>query len=69
MSAWIRMVPVDEATGTLAEMYAQATTPHGTVDPGAPFDITGDHSRVQHNNSGVVFAHQDSNLLAHDRLH
>jgi uncharacterized peroxidase-related enzyme len=32
MSAWIRMIPVDEATGTLKEMYEKARTPHGTVD-------------------------------------
>ena len=32
MSAWIRMVPPDEATGTLKEMYEKARTPHGTVD-------------------------------------
>ena len=32
MSAWIRMIPVDEATGTLKEMYDKARTPHGTVD-------------------------------------
>jgi len=32
MTAWIRMVPVDEATGTLKEMYEKVKTPHGTVD-------------------------------------
>ena len=32
MSAWIRMIPEAEATGVLKEMYAQAMTPHGTVD-------------------------------------
>ena len=32
MSAWIRMVPVDEATGVLKEMYDKVKTPHGTID-------------------------------------
>lgn len=32
MSAWIRMIPPDEATGTLKDMYALALTPSGTVD-------------------------------------
>ena len=32
MSAWIKMVPVDEATGVLKEMYDKVKTPHGTVD-------------------------------------
>lgn len=32
MSAWIRMIPLSEATGKLKEMYQRVTTPHGTVD-------------------------------------
>ena len=32
MSAWIRMVPLEEASGELAEMYETVKTPHGTVD-------------------------------------
>lgn len=32
MSAWIRMIPVAEATGRLRELYGRVTTPHGTVD-------------------------------------
>ncbi len=32
MSAWIRMVPVSEATGVLKSMYEKVKTPHGTVD-------------------------------------
>ena len=32
MTAWIRMIPVDEATGVLRELYDEAMTPHGTVD-------------------------------------
>jgi uncharacterized peroxidase-related enzyme len=32
MSAWIRMIPLEEASGTLKEMYEKARTPHGTVD-------------------------------------
>jgi len=32
MSAWIRMIPVQEATGLLKELYERVRTPHGTVD-------------------------------------
>ena len=32
MSAWIKMVPLEAATGLLSEMYARVKTPHGTVD-------------------------------------
>lgn len=32
MTAWIKMIPEDEATGALKDMYEQAMTPHGTVD-------------------------------------
>ena len=32
MIAWIQTIPPDEATGALASAYADAVTPHGTVD-------------------------------------
>jgi uncharacterized peroxidase-related enzyme len=32
MTAWIRMIPLEEATGDLARAYKNVTTPHGTVD-------------------------------------
>ena len=32
MTAWIKMIPEDEATGVLRELYDEAMTPHGTVD-------------------------------------
>lgn len=32
MTAWIRMIPVAEATGRLEELYDRVKTPHGTVD-------------------------------------
>jgi len=32
MSACIKMVPLEEATGYLREMYEKVKTPHGTVD-------------------------------------
>ena len=32
MSAWIRMIDLDEADGLLGEMYELVKTPHGTVD-------------------------------------
>ncbi len=32
MSAWIRIIPPEAASGLLAEMYEKVKTPHGTVD-------------------------------------
>jgi len=32
MAAWIRMIPLEEATGFLKQMYDKVRTPHGTVD-------------------------------------
>ena len=32
MSAWIKMIPENEATGVLRELYDEVMTPHGTVD-------------------------------------
>ena len=32
MSAWIKMIPLEQATGKLKEMYELAKTPSGTVD-------------------------------------
>ena len=32
MTAWIKMIPLEEATGKLKEMYQRVTTPSGTVD-------------------------------------
>jgi uncharacterized peroxidase-related enzyme len=32
MPAWIRMIPLPEATGFLKQMYDKVRTPHGTVD-------------------------------------
>ena len=32
MSAWIRMIPPEEATGKLKDQYQRVMTPHGTVD-------------------------------------
>ena len=32
MTAWIRMIPLELATGKLQEMYRRVTTPSGTVD-------------------------------------
>lgn len=32
MSAWIKMIPVEQATGLLKELYDKVRTPHGTVD-------------------------------------
>ncbi len=32
MTAWIKMIPENEATGVLQELYDEVMTPHGTVD-------------------------------------
>ncbi len=32
MTAWIKMVPVDEASGEVKDLYDKVRTPHGTVD-------------------------------------
>ena len=32
MSAWIKMIPLEEAGGALGDLYEQVKTPHGTVD-------------------------------------
>ncbi len=49
MSAWIRMVPVEQATGVLKDMYAKVTTPHGTVD-----NVMKAHSLRPHTMDGHV---------------
>jgi len=49
MSAWIRMIPLEEATGKLAEAYAQVRTPHGTVD-----NVMKAHSLRPHTMQGHV---------------
>ena len=49
MSAWIRMIPVEEATGELAELYRQARTPSGTVD-----NVMRVHSLRPHTMAGHV---------------
>jgi uncharacterized peroxidase-related enzyme len=48
-AAWIRLVPVEEASGTLAEMYAKVKTPHGTVD-----NVMRAHSLRPHTMEGHV---------------
>ena len=49
MTAWIRMIPLEEATGTLAAAYAKVTTPHGTVD-----NVMKAHSLRPHTMEGHV---------------
>jgi uncharacterized peroxidase-related enzyme len=48
-AAWIRMVPLAEATGTLATMYEKVKTPHGTVD-----NVMRAHSLRPHTMEGHV---------------
>lgn len=48
-AAWIRLVPVEEATGTLAGMYDKVKTPHGTVD-----NVMRAHSLRPHTMEGHV---------------
>jgi uncharacterized peroxidase-related enzyme len=49
MSAWIRMVPLEEATGALAVAYQKVRTPHGTVD-----NVMKAHSLRPHTMEGHV---------------
>lgn len=49
MSAWIRMIPLEEAAGTLREMYEKVKTPHGTVD-----NVMRAHSLRPHTMEGHV---------------
>jgi uncharacterized peroxidase-related enzyme len=48
-AAWISMVPVEEATGTLKAMYEKVKTPHGTVD-----NVMRAHSLRPHTMEGHV---------------
>lgn len=49
MSAWIRMIPLEQATGHLREMYDKVKTPHGTVD-----NVMRAHSLRPHTMEGHV---------------
>lgn len=49
MSAWIRMLPLQGASGKLAEMYERVKTPHGTVD-----NVMRAHSLRPHTMEGHV---------------
>ena len=49
MSAWIEMIPLDEATGDLKAMYEKALTPAGTVD-----NVMRVHSLRPHTMAGHV---------------
>ena len=46
MSAWIRMIPDDEADADLTDALSGARTPHGTVDNVLQHRGTG--QRLQH---------------------
>jgi len=49
MSAWIRMIPLEEATGALSSAYQKVRTPHGTVD-----NVMKAHSLRPHTMEGHV---------------
>jgi AhpD family alkylhydroperoxidase len=49
MGAWIHMVPLADATGTLKQAYDKVTTPHGTVD-----NVMRAHSLRPHTMEGHV---------------
>ncbi len=49
MTAWIRMIPLEEAQGTLATAYQKVRTPHGTVD-----NVMKAHSLRPHTMEGHV---------------
>ena len=63
MSAWIRMLPTDQAEGALAEAYELAKTPHGEVA-----NVMRVHSLRPHTMKGHValymsVLHHDGNAL------
>jgi uncharacterized peroxidase-related enzyme len=49
MSAWIRMIPLEEAQGALVGAYEKVKTPHGTVD-----NVMKAHSLRPHTMEGHV---------------
>ena len=49
MSAWIQMIPLDQARGALATAYEKVKTPHGTVD-----NVMKAHSLRPHTMEGHV---------------
>ncbi len=63
MSAWIRMVPQQQASGLLEELYERVRTPHGTVD-----NVMRAHSLRPHTMAGhlalykSVLHHPDNTL-------
>ena len=59
MSAWIHMVPLEDASGELAEMYELVKTPHGTVD-----NVMKAHSLRPHTMRGHVVLYRS--VLHHD---
>jgi uncharacterized peroxidase-related enzyme len=63
MSAWIEMIPDDEASGELKRMYDLVRTPHGTVD-----NVMRAHSLRPHTMEGHVVLyrsvlHNDANIV------
>ena len=62
MSAWIKMIPENEATGILKDMHARAMTPHGTVD-----NVMKVHSLRPHTMHGHVTLYKS--VLHHPRYH
>ena len=52
MSAWIHMVPLEEATGTVRDAYELAKTPSGTVD-----NVMRAHSLRPHTMVGLSLIH------------
>ena len=49
MTAWIKMIPLDQATGKLKDVYELVRTPHGTVD-----NVMRAHSLRPHTMEGHV---------------
>ena len=49
MSAWIKLIPEEQAEGLLKEMYERVRTPHGTVD-----NVMKAHSLRPHTMNGHV---------------
>jgi uncharacterized peroxidase-related enzyme len=63
MSAWIKMIALDEAQGRLRELYQKVMTPHGTVD-----NVMRAHSLWPHTMEGHLalyrsVLHNEDNVL------
>jgi len=63
MSAWIKMIPLEEATGKLKDMYQLALTPSGTVDNVMRVHSHRPHTMIGHIRLYRSVLHDDANTV------